>query len=61
MDPVLMVAAFVFGSVVSRIGLPPLVGYNGNTNSTAAAAAGGRQRKPTVAFRGAPFAPAVGG
>lgn len=27
MDPVLIVAAFVFGAVVSRIGLPPLVGY----------------------------------
>ena len=27
MDPVLIVAAFVFGSLASRIGLPPLVGY----------------------------------
>jgi predicted Kef-type K+ transport protein len=27
MDPVLIVAAFVFGALVSRIGLPPLVGY----------------------------------
>lgn len=27
MDPLLIVAAFVFGSVSSRIGLPPLVGY----------------------------------
>jgi len=27
MDPVLIVAAFVFGAGVSRIGLPPLVGY----------------------------------
>jgi predicted Kef-type K+ transport protein len=26
-DPVLIVAAFVFGALVSRIGLPPLVGY----------------------------------
>ncbi len=27
MDPVLIVAAFVLGALVSRIGLPPLVGY----------------------------------
>jgi glutathione-regulated potassium-efflux system ancillary protein KefC len=27
MDPLLIVAAFFFGSVSSRIGLPPLVGY----------------------------------
>lgn len=27
MDPVLIVSAFVLGAVVSRIGLPPLVGY----------------------------------
>ena len=27
MDPVLIVAAFVLGSLASRIGLPPLVGY----------------------------------
>lgn len=27
MDPVLIVAAFIFGAIVSRVGLPPLVGY----------------------------------
>ncbi|WP_054702304.1 hypothetical protein [Desulfosarcina cetonica] len=27
MGPVLIVAAFVFGTLSSRIGLPPLVGY----------------------------------
>jgi glutathione-regulated potassium-efflux system ancillary protein KefC len=27
MDPVLIVAAFIFGAAVGRIGLPPLVGY----------------------------------
>ena len=27
MDPVLIVAAFILGALVSRIGLPPLVGY----------------------------------
>jgi predicted Kef-type K+ transport protein len=27
MDPILIVAAFIFGAVSSRVGLPPLVGY----------------------------------
>ena len=27
MDPLLIVAAFIFGTVSNRFGLPPLVGY----------------------------------
>ena len=27
MDPILIIAAFIFGSITSRIGLPPLIGY----------------------------------